>query len=163
MHLTISGCGYGNYYMRKVHLRQTFEFMPSMSALNQVSPEDSLILSGRIVRLQKRQEPLLLVAVSSKYQKNEKVALVQIQKSRWMLYMAFLPKGDYELFVFADLDGNGDFEWNEMIGRTKVTIGPENSKGGVVVEGPSITVDFDHPGKVDFHSQRNSTADQLRL
>jgi pimeloyl-ACP methyl ester carboxylesterase len=32
-----------------------------------------------------------------------------------------------------------------------VTIGPENSKGGAVVEGPSITVDFDHPGTVDFH------------
>ncbi len=148
--LTISGCSYGNYYMRKAHWRQTFEYLPSMSALNQLAPEDSLFLSGRIIRLQQRQEPLLLVAVSNKYRTNEKVALVQIQKTSVDAYMAFLPKGDYELFVFADMDRNGDFEWNEMIGGTKVTVGPENSKGGVVVEGPPITVDFDHPGKVDF-------------
>ncbi|MCK9417805.1 MAG: putative lipase [Nitrospirae bacterium] len=148
--LTISGCSYGNYYMRKAHWRQTFEYLPSVSALNQLAPEDSLVLIGQIIRLQKRQEPLLLVAVSNKYRTNEKVALVQIQKSSADYYMAFLPKGDYELFVFADMDRNGDFESNEMIGKTKVTVGPENSKGGVVVEGPSITVDFDHPGNVDF-------------
>jgi pimeloyl-ACP methyl ester carboxylesterase len=148
--VTISGCGYGNYYMRKVHWRQTFEFMPSMSALNQVSPEDSLILSGQIIRLQKRHEPLLLVAVSNKYRKNEEVALVQLPKASVDAYLAFLPQGDYELCVFADLDRNGDFEWNEMIGGTKVTVGPEQSKGGVFVNGPTITVDFDNPGKVDF-------------
>jgi pimeloyl-ACP methyl ester carboxylesterase len=149
--LTIAGCSYGNFYFRKAHWRQTFEYLPSVSALNQLAPEDSLVLNGRIIRLQKRQEPLLLVAVSNKYRKNEAVALVQLQKTSMDAYMAFLPKGDYELFVFADMDGNGDFESNEMIGRTTVTIGPENSKGGVVVEGPSITVDFDHPGTVDFH------------
>jgi pimeloyl-ACP methyl ester carboxylesterase len=149
--LAISGCSYGNYYMHKAHWRQTFQYLPSMSALNQLAPEDSLVLTGGIIRLQNRQEPLLLVAVSNKYQKNEKVALVQIQKASGDTYMAFLPKGDYELVVFADMNGNGDFESDELIGKTKVTIGPENSKGGVVVEGPSITVDFDHPGKVDFH------------
>lgn len=148
--LTIAGCSYGNYYMRKAHWRQTFEYMPSVSALNQVAPENSLVLAGHIIRLQNRQDPLLLVAVSNKYRENEKVALVQIQKSSLDAYMAFLPRGDYELIVFSDLDKNGDFEWNEMIGRAKATVGPEHSKNGVVEEGPSIIVDFDHPGKVDF-------------
>jgi hypothetical protein len=133
--------------MRKAHERQTFEYRPSVSALNQLAPEASLHLSERIIRLQRRQDPLLLVAVSNKYRKNEKVALVQLQKTSADSYMAFLPKGDYELFVFADLDGNGDFAWNEMISGTKVTIGPENSKGGIVEEGPSNTVDFAHPWK----------------
>ncbi len=148
--LIFSGCGYGGYYMRQTHWRQTFEYMPSVSALNIVAPENSLVLAGRIIRLQNRQDPLLLVAVSNKYQENEQVALVQIQKSSLDAYMVFLPEGDYELFVFSDLDKNGDFEWNEMIGRTKVTVGPGHSKGGVIVEGPSITVDFEHPKQVDF-------------
>ena len=69
--LTISGCSYGNYYMRKAHRRQTYQYLPSVSALNQLAPEDSLVLTGRIIRLQKRQEPLLLVAVSNKYRENE--------------------------------------------------------------------------------------------
>ena len=110
--LALSGCGYGNFYIRKAHWRQTFEYLPSVSALNQLAPEDSLVLSGRIVRQQKRQEPLLLAAVSNRYRENEKVALAQLQKTSMDAYMAFLPKGDYELFVFADLDGNGDFESN---------------------------------------------------
>lgn len=114
-------------------------------------PEDSLVIAGRIIRLQKRQNPLLLVAVSNRYRTNEKVAVVQLQKTSADSYMAFLPRGEYELFIFADLDGNGDFEWNEMIGRTAVTISPDNSKDGMVIEGPAITADFDHPGKVDFH------------
>jgi pimeloyl-ACP methyl ester carboxylesterase len=149
--LTMSGCGYGNYLMRKMHWRQTFEYLPSMSALNQVSPENSLIVSGNIIRLQKRQEPLLLVAVSDRYRKNEKVALVQLHKTSVDSYIAFLPQGAYELFVFADHDRNGDFEWNECIGESKVAVSPEHSKGGIFVNGPPITIDFDHPGKVDFH------------
>ena len=148
--LTIFGCSYGTYYMRRAHWRQNFEFMPSVSALNQVAPENSLVLAGHIIRLQNRQDPLLLVAVSNKYRENEKVALVQIQKSSLDAYMVFLPQGDYELFVFSDLDKNGDFEWNELIGRAKTTVGPEHSKNGVVEECPPITVDFDHPEKVDF-------------
>lgn len=148
--LILSSCSYGGYYMRKAHWRRNLEYLPSVSALNQVAPEDSLVLAGQIIRLQKRQDPLLLVAVSDKYRENEKVALVQLGKKPTDAYMAFLPRGNYELYVFADLDKNDDFEWNEMIGSTKVTISPEHSRGGVIVQGPSITVDFDHPKKVDF-------------
>jgi len=148
--LNSTGCSYGGYYMRQAHWRQTFTYLPSMSALNQLSPEDSLVLVGRIIKLQKRQEPLLLVAVSNKYRKNEKVALVQIHQDTAEDYMAFLPKGDYELFVFADLDKNEDFEWNELIGHSTVTVSAEHAKNGAIVEGAPITVDFEHPGKVDF-------------
>ncbi len=147
--LTISGCGYLNYYMGKSHWNTTFQNFPSMSALNRIAPEDSLIVEGAIANPQKRHEPLLLVAISDRYRKNEKVFLVQIQAPATE-YMAFLPKGDYELMVFADLDRNRDFEWNELIGRTKVTVYAEKSNNRAVMAGPSITLDFEHPGKVDF-------------
>jgi pimeloyl-ACP methyl ester carboxylesterase len=78
------------------------------------------------------------------------VAVVQIQKSV-DYYMAFLPKGDYQLFIFSDLDGNGDFESNELVGQASVSVKPENSLDGAVVEGPPITLHLDHPGEVDFH------------
>lgn len=148
--LALPGCGYFGFYFRQAHWNKTFENFPSMSALNKVAPENSLVLGGRLVNLQKRQEPLLLVAVSNTYRKNEKVALVQLQASA-DYYMAFLPKGKYELFVFADLDRNKDFEWNELIGRADVTISAEHSKDGAIEEGPPITLDFEHPEKVDFH------------
>jgi pimeloyl-ACP methyl ester carboxylesterase len=145
-----AGGGYLGFYTRKAHWQTTFENLPSMSALNRLAPEESLVLSGRIVRLQKRQEPLLLAAVSNQYRRNEKVALVQLPASG-DAYTTFLPQGDYELLVFADLDENKDFEWNELVGRTAVTVSPDHARGGAVMEGPPITVDFDQPGKVDFH------------
>ncbi len=147
--LILSGCSYGGFYARQTHWRQTFRYIPSMSALNKFAPEDSLILAGPVIKLQQREKPLLLVAVSQRYQQNEKVAVVQLQMDTY--YMAFLPRGDYELFIFADLDKNGDFEGNELIGRAKVTVNAQHSKDGAIVEGPPITVNFDHPGKVDFH------------
>jgi len=147
--LILSGCSYGGYYARQAHWRQTYRYIPSMSALNKSAPEDSLVLAGPVIKLQKRREPLLLVAVSQRYQQNEKVAVVQLQIDTY--YVAFLPKGDYELFIFADLDKNKDFEWNELIGRTTVTVSAQHSKNGAIVQGPPITVDFDHPGQVDFH------------
>ena len=147
--ISLAGCGYFGFCVRKAHWKTTFENIPSMSALNQVAPEDSLILVGSLVKLQKRQEPLLLVAVSNRYRRNEKVVLVQLPASA-DAYTAFLPKGEYELFVFADLDQDGDFEGEELVGRASVNVNSEHSKGGAIVEGPLLTVDFEHPGETDF-------------
>jgi pimeloyl-ACP methyl ester carboxylesterase len=148
--LTLSGCGYFGYYTRKAVWQTTFDNIPSMSALNQVRPEDSLVVAGSISKLQDRQEPLLLVAVSNKYRKNEKVVLVQLPATD-NYYMAFLPKGEYELMIFADLDNNRDFESNELVGGVSVNVDPAISQNMAIVSGPTITADFDHPGKVDFH------------
>jgi pimeloyl-ACP methyl ester carboxylesterase len=148
--LTLSGCGYFGYYTRKAVLQTTFDNIPSMSALNQVRPEDSLVVAGSISKPPDRQEPLLLVAVSNKYRKNEKVVLLQLPATD-NFYMAFLPKGEYELMIFADLDNNRDFEWNELVGRVTVNVDPGTSQNGTIFTGPTITADFDHPGKVDFH------------
>ncbi|HEY6011702.1 MAG TPA: alpha/beta hydrolase [Nitrospirota bacterium] len=145
----LSGCGYGGFYARQAHWQQTYTYLPSMSALNKAAPENSLVLAGEISMLQKRHEPLLLVAISNQYRENEKVAVVQLRTD--ISYLAFLPPGDYDLFVFADLDRNKDFESNERVGQARVTISPDQAKSGIVAAGPLITLDFEHPGKVDFH------------
>jgi pimeloyl-ACP methyl ester carboxylesterase len=147
--LTLSGCGYVNFAAYKAHWGITFKGIPSMSALNNFAPEDSLIVHGQLIYPRERQEPLLLVAVNHQYQKNELVALVQIQKNT-VNYMAFLPTGDYELLVFADLDKSVDFESDEVVGRVSISVNPEHAIAGTVVYGPPIALDFDHPGKVDF-------------
>jgi pimeloyl-ACP methyl ester carboxylesterase len=147
--LPLSSCSYVNFFARKAHWGITFKGIPSMSALNNLAPQESLIVGGRINKPQQRQEPLLLVAVSNQYRKNEMVAVVQIQKSA-DIYMAFLPKGDYQLLIFADLDGNEDFESNEVVGRGMVSVKPENSINDAIIEGPTITLDMDRPGEVDF-------------
>jgi len=147
--LALAACGYVGYYTRQAHRHQNFKFFPSVSALNQISPEDSLILSGPIVRLQKREEPLLLVAVRSKYQQNEKVDIVQLQVASDS-YMAFLPTGNYDLYVFADLDSDGDFDSEELIGSASAVIPPGHSRNDAIVKGPAILIDRDHPREAAF-------------
>lgn len=147
--LALSGCTYLNFAAQKAHWRLTFQNMPSMSALNNLAPEESLIIHGELVYPADRLEPLLFVAVNNEYQKNELVGRIQIQKSATD-YIAFLPKGEYELYVFADLDKSMDFEPDEVVGRATISVNPEHSIERTVVEGPPIVLDFEHPGKVDF-------------
>ncbi|MFA5073126.1 MAG: hypothetical protein WC539_04440 [Nitrospirota bacterium] len=144
------GCSYLNFAAYKAHWGITFKGIPSMTALNNLAPEKSLIVSGRIIKPRKNKEPLLLIAVSNQYQQNEMVASIQIQKST-DIYMAFLPKGDYELLILADLDNSGDFETDEVVGRTLVHVNPDQSISGAVLKGPTITLDLNHPGQAAFH------------
>ncbi|HUI46134.1 MAG TPA: alpha/beta fold hydrolase [Nitrospirota bacterium] len=147
--LSLNGCDYVGFYTQQAHRHQTYRYFPSVAALNQIDPENSMILRGPIKRLQKQNEPLLLVAVCSKYQQNEKVDLVQIPVST-DTYMAFLPVGSYDLYVFADLDGDGDFESEELVGKASVIVNPEQSRNRAIIEGPAIIVDREHPGEVAF-------------
>ncbi len=146
----LSGCSYMNFAARKAHWGITFKGIPSMSTLNNLAPEDSLIVGGQIIKPRNRQEPLLLLAVSNQYRKNETVATIQIQQPN-ELYMIFLPKGDYDLYVFADLDKSKDFETDEVVGRASVHVDPAQSISGALQEGPSITLNMDHPGSAAFH------------
>jgi pimeloyl-ACP methyl ester carboxylesterase len=148
-----SGCDYISFYTRKQHWGKIFEGQPSMKVLKRLSPEDSLLLDGRIVQVPVRQEPLLLLAVSNQYKRNEIVAVRPLRFPS-DAYSVLLPRGEYELFVFADLDKNGWFERDELIGRTPeespVPVSPERSRDGSVVEGPPITVDSGQPRTTEF-------------
>ena len=148
--VALSGCSYIGYYTRQSTWNSSFEKKPRLSALNKFAPEDSLLVDGTITQLQPRREPLLLAAVSSQYKPNEIVALATLRQPVEG-YTLFLPKGDYALFVFADLNDNGYFERNELVGQQpSVIVDAALSKDGAVVHGPPIAVDFERPGKTVF-------------
>ncbi len=151
--LANAGCDYFGFYARKLHWGAVHDYQPSMKMLNRIAPENSLLLGGRIIKTKQHDKPLLLAAVSNRYRKNEVVALRTLGLPS-DFYTLFLPHGDYDLYVFADLDGNGSFRRNELIGRTPpgapVAVTPEMSKDGAVVDGPMIVVDFDEPGTARF-------------
>jgi hypothetical protein len=66
--LILSSCAIG-FYTRKAHW-QNLDRLPTMSVLNRVAPEDSLILVGPLVK--PRERTLLLIATSSQYRQEEK-------------------------------------------------------------------------------------------
>lgn len=151
--LVTSGCDYLSFYTRKQHWGKIYESQPSMKVLKRLAPEDSLLLDGPVVHAQPRQEPLLFMAVCDQYRKNEIVGRRTLQ-APIEGYSVLLPPCGYDLYIFADLDQNGYFERDELVGRspsdTQVIVAPERSRDGAVVEGPAIPVDYVHPAKVDF-------------
>lgn len=148
-----AGCDYLGFYARKLHWGAVHDYQPSMKVLKRMAPEDTLLLGGRIIKTEQHDKPLLLVAVSNKYRKNEVVAL-QTLGIPADFYALFLPHGDYDLYVFADLDGNRSFRRNELIGRTPpgapVAVTLDQSRDNAVVQGPMIVLDFDQPGTARF-------------
>jgi pimeloyl-ACP methyl ester carboxylesterase len=88
------------------------------------------------------------VAASSQYRENEIVALTTV-RDPFEGYTLFLPAGDYGFFVFADLNGNGLFERNELVGRETLLVEKPNREDGVVA-GPLIPIDYSAPGKTAF-------------
>ncbi len=146
--LALAGCDYLGYYSRHATWGAMFENQPRMKVLQRFAPEDSLLVNGRIIRKGKGKGPLLLAAVCSQYRNNEIVAFSTI-RDPLDEYTLFLPKGDYGLFVFADLNKNGVFERNELVGQASKIVDASTSIDGVV-DGPSIGVDFADPGKTVF-------------
>jgi len=155
--MVLSGCGqmfeYLDFMGRHKNLESSFQNSPRLEVMRELSPEDCFALGGKFVRDGLSKGPLLVVAVSDRFQHREIVA-TRIIGSPAFFYGIFLPEGDYDLYVFADANNNGYFEANEMIGRT--TPGKSASvKGtlaldGITVIGPDIRLDFDHPLAVDI-------------
>jgi pimeloyl-ACP methyl ester carboxylesterase len=156
------GCDYLSYYSRQRTWRAMFDTKPRMSFLQRFAPQDSVLVSGRIINPEPNRGPLLLAAVSSQYRENEIVALTTIRNLSEG-YILFLPAGDYGLFVFADLNGNGLFERNEVVGQVSMLVRePEKSETSGVLEGPAITLNYGDPGKTVFRLRvRVSTTDYV--
>ena len=151
--LFTSGCDYLSFYTRKQHWGKIYESQPSMKVLKRLAPEDSLLLDGQVVQAQTRQEPLLFMAVCGQYRKNEIVAMRTLESPAGD-YSVLLPPCGYALYIFSDLDQNGYFERDELVGQSppeaQVIVAADRSRDGAVVEGPAISVDYEHPAKAGF-------------
>lgn len=147
--LSASGCGYLGFYTRQATWKAVFETRPRLAVLRRFAPEDSLLVNGRIVNLKQQRGALLLAAVSSRYRENEIVAFTTI-RDLLEEYTLFLPKGDYGLFVFADLNGNGLFERNELVGHADMIVDASRTRDDGITEGPTIAVNYQDPLKTVF-------------
>ncbi len=148
--LLISGCNYLGYYSRQKTWRALYENQPRVSFIQRFAPEDSVLVTGRIDKVEPVRGPLLLVAVSSRFRENEIVALTTV-RNLTEGYTLFLPAGDYGFFVFADLNGNGLFERNELVGqRSMIVKVPEYCSDPNAQEGPVIPLNYKDPGKTVF-------------
>ncbi|MEN6320025.1 MAG: alpha/beta hydrolase [Syntrophaceae bacterium] len=155
--LVLSGCASVSQYLdfmgRHETLESSFQKSPSLVVMRELSPEDCFVLGGKFIKDGPSKGPLLVIALSNRFQHREIVAS-RIIGSPAFFYGIFLPEGDYELYVFSDENNNGYFDTNEMIGRTTpgkpVSIKGTLALDGITVVGPDIPLDFDHPLAADF-------------
>ena len=153
----LAGCenvsNYLGYMSRKSTLSNTFHDRPSLQVLRDLAPENCYSLDGTIEAENFFEEPVLVVAVSDRYQSREIVAS-RIVRAPALYYSIFLPEGDYDIYIFADLNKNGIFEQNELVGRTApgkpVTVARGRAVDNILVNGPPIKLDLRRPATADI-------------
>ena len=121
------------------------------SASRLLASDNCFYLKGPLEGAANPEMPLLFVALVERAGEIE-VAATKIIRNRAGGYGALLPEGKYELLVFADLNHDGYFDENEVVGcisgREKFEISPASSFDGFFVPGPSIRVNLSDPQRL---------------
>ncbi|SEM23060.1 Putative serine esterase [Syntrophus gentianae] len=151
--LFLSGCDYLNFWERQKILENSFQNKPRMETLRELSPESCLAIAGKLVLNRPFDGPLLVVAVSDRFKTREIVASRSISPPL-LYYSLFLPEGNYDLSFFADLNKDGFFDGDELVGRTNsgnsISITVEKAEDNALVNGPEIRIDVGHPTTSDL-------------
>ena len=154
--LVFSGCSHVGKYLDflKTERAQKKEFSiePTAKLMRELQPGDTFLLVGPIHQKTKYEGPVLVVAVTDRFKKREIVA-ERILQTPALYYQAYLPEGNYDLYFFADLDGNGYFDSYEMIAKTAgapIHIQKEGVKDGLTFHGPAFTLDVKAAAATDL-------------
>jgi len=154
--LVLAGCSHAGKYFdfwdtERTH-RKEFSIEPTAKLLRDLQPGDSFLLAGPVNQKTNYEGPVLIVAVTDMFKKREIVA-ERILQTPVLYYQAYLPEGNYDIYFFADLNGNGYFDANEMIGQTSgapIHIKKEEVKDGMTFNGPAFTLDVNSPATTDL-------------
>ncbi len=155
--LFIGGCGHTGQYLgfwqRQHELKTTFEREPKAELLAQLDPENCYLLIGKLSFDRDPRGPVLIVAVTDKF-KDREIAVKTIMQTPLDYYQAYLPEGRYELYFFADLNGDGYFDADEVVARTPenqtVLVSKAAVKDGLTVMGPAFSTNLAKPTRIDL-------------
>lgn len=155
--LALAGCenvsNYLGYMSRKSTLSNTFHDRPSLQVLRDLAPENCFSLAGALTAENFFEEPAFVVAVSDRYKSREIVAS-RIVRAPALFYSIFVPEGNYDVYIFVDVNKNGIFEQNELAGRTErgkpVAVAKNKAVDDILIHGPPIKMDLRHPMTADI-------------
>lgn len=143
----ITGCGYIEMVRRHRRLRDAFEKQPRLGLVQEFAPEQCVQIFGGLHSDPNRDEPLAVIALSQQYARNEIVGWRMVPGSVGY-YSVLLPEGRYDLLVLADLNRDGVFGDDEVVGRTPpgapFAVDPLRAEG-FILDGPDLRLDYEHP------------------
>jgi hypothetical protein len=143
-----AGCSYLKWRKDRSEGLAELKKQPSLVLEREVLPEDCFILSGGPEYGAGPRPQLLAAAFDHSSPAHELVGSREIIPERG-LYGILLPAGSYDLSYFADLDRDGYYSTDEVVGRTApegpVTVEASASADGLIVNAPGIRVDLGAP------------------
>jgi pimeloyl-ACP methyl ester carboxylesterase len=154
--LVLAGCShigrYFDFWEMEDTQKKEFSVDPTAKLMRDVHPESSFMLVGPVNQKTNYEGPLLVVAVTDMFKKRE-IVVTRILQTPVLYYQAYVPEGKYDLYFFADLNKNGYFDADEMIGQTAgapIHIRKEEAKDGLTFNGPAFTLDVNSPLTTDL-------------
>jgi len=156
MAVFLSGCTAAKQYMgfwkQERETKSAFKEEPTAQLLRDMNVRGSYMLTGSAKFKTAYEEPILIVAVTDMFKKREIVAS-RILHAPLIAYQIYLPEGTYDVYFFADLNKNGYFEADEMIGGTAkapVQIRKEEIKDDLTFNGPAFLLDVKRSAAADL-------------
>src|SRR5512143_1699481 len=149
----LAGCSYVEMVQRHRRLRDAFEKQPRLGLVQEFAPEQCLQIIGGLQSDPNRDEPLAIIALSQRYARNEVVGWRMVPGSVGY-YSVLLPEGHYDLLVLADLNRDGVFGNDEVVGRTPrgapFAVERTRAADGFLLDGPALHLDYEHPSVEDL-------------
>ncbi len=116
------------------------------------APQDCFGLVGRVEVPKDQRLPLLVAAFDHANPGAGPVGSREIVPETGY-YGLLLPAASYDLIFFADVNRDGFYESNEVVGRTPpdapVPVGAKETTDGMVVPAPNVSLDYGRPSSID--------------
>ena len=149
----LSSCSYVGMVREKRETRRQFEENPTPDAMKLLLADDCFVVTGQLSAPVPPETPMAVVAVMERGRGWE-VAGQRTLMPRMDAYSLFLPAGSYRFLLLADLNGNGSFDPDEVVGegpaRGTVDISAVSASDGAPVVIPEIDFDLKRPRRSDL-------------
>lgn len=121
--LFLQGCALFDHINKQISYRFQQNKDPSQKNLKYILNEEASIVFGQLIDKHNLYNDynMVVVAFSDRFSKDEIVSSSYHRQSN-SYYGLYLPLGDYQIEVFADLDNNGNYQKNELIGRSELKL-----------------------------------------
>ncbi len=140
-----AGCSYLKWRKDRDHGLAELKKEPSLVLEKEVLPENCFVLAGGPEYGAGPKPQVLAVAFDHSSRAHELVGSREVIPLRGLFGM-LLPAGSYDLYYFADLNHDGDYSTDEVVGRTSpetpVRVDGSTSTDGVIVPAPAIPIDL---------------------
>lgn len=159
----VCSCTYLKYSFVQSEYARIQNAEPRQLNVKHMIDRENYFVNGRSVDIKGSYAglPKAIAAFSSKYQANERVDTMYFEFAGSHFGLN-LPEGDYDLLVFADIDGNGLFASSEVVGKRSIELSnasvPEKVLGQVDVQlSEPITIGWDVSIEVPAPSGRSES------